>query len=286
MSGESPVPRPLVPGRLSVILTIHDRPAEVSRLVADSLRLPGNEPDELVVVMDRPTGPAFKGAVEAYRDVAKVVKWPALEGEPGWLCPARAWNAGFAEASGEFVYCISSDTVQAAGNVERARALIADGHTVLHGKAECSCGPEGQEVNWGGMAPGNLLGDAAHARPLGFIWAGPLAKVLGMGGFDEAFMDGLWHDDDDFFLRLWKTGVDFLFDDSVAGMHQHHERPGLAGSEGAVKISRNRALMMQKHGTTAPWASTQRRVRYGPGRTRWEHPGSTKAWTPTLTITL
>ena len=42
----------------SLVLTINNRTPEVSKAVADSFRLPGNEVDEVVVVLDRPTSEA------------------------------------------------------------------------------------------------------------------------------------------------------------------------------------------------------------------------------------
>ena len=255
----------------SLILTIHDRSPEVSKQVAESFGLPGNHPDEIVVVLDRPTPEAREGA-EVYRDAAGTVAFVEIAGAPGWLCPARAWNMGFKAATSDFIYCISSETTQAEGNLARAQEIVGNGGVVLHGKAECSCGPQAPpEVNWGGTAPGNLFGDAAHPRPLGFIWAGPLEPVRKIGGFDEEFMKGYWYDDNDFFLRLWNTGLDFVFDDSVAGVHLHHERPGLQTPEGQAGIQRNAAHMLAKHGVLHPWTNLPRISGYVPGRTAWRH---------------
>lgn len=248
---------------ISLILTVNNRAPEVSLRVAESLALPGNAPDELIVVLDRPTPEAREGAIAAYTGLPFPVKFAPIDGEPGWLCPAKAWNVGFREAAGKLVYCISSETVQAEGNVARAVAILAERPAIVFGRAECSCGPSGTEVNWGGAAPGNLLVDAAHTRPLGFIWAGPVAAVRQIGGFDEGFMRGLWHDDDDFFFRLWRTGLPFIFDDSISGTHLHHERPDLDQK----RIGINRAYMASKHGTLTPWSSAAI-----PGRTVWEHP--------------
>jgi hypothetical protein len=238
---------------ISLILTIHDRTPDVSRAVADSFRLPGNAPDEVIVVLDRPTPEAASGASQAWAGWTGVLEKPvltfvALDGPPGWRSPVTAWNAGFEAATGDAVYCISSETVQQAWNVDAARRMLADEATVIHGKAECSCGPSGTEVNWGGTAPGNLLCDVAHPRPLGFIWAGPLDHIKRIGGYDPAFAQGLWYDDADFFWRLWQTGLPFTFTDAISGVHLHHDRPGLVSAEGQAGIARNQAVMLAKWG--------------------------------------
>jgi hypothetical protein len=137
----------------------------------------------------------------------------------------------------------------------------------VQGKAECSCGPQGMEVNWGPGTPGNLLCDSRHPRPLGFIWAAPADKVRGMGGYDEKFDGGLWYDDNDFFMRLWNTGLDFLFTDEVAGTHLHHERPGLNDAA----IQRNLAYICSKYGGVPDFNNLPRVEEFTQTSTRWSH---------------
>jgi len=252
--------------KVSVILTVNNRPPEVSRQVADSFRLPGNQPDEMVVVFDRPTPEAHAGAADFYFPLNFPVSSKFIDGEPGWRGPAKAWNVGFAAATGDLFYCISSEVVQAAGNVERARELAKDGNTVIFGKCRNSV-PRDLVV---GAEPG-LLVSSTMPRPLGFIACMPAARVREIGGFDEEFMGGYWFDDDDFFLRLWKTGVRFLFDDSISGVHLDHERPDLQTARGQAGIARNAALMMRKHGTQHPWPELKKRVWGRTGQLVWDH---------------
>jgi hypothetical protein len=263
---------------LSVVLTIHFRPVPVLEQVFESLRHQAH--DELVIVLDRAPLEMFDYASEFWRGDSRVKFVTLGDGPDGWRSPVKAWNAGFAAVTGDVVYCLSSETVQAEGNVERAREIMTwgkspleGGHVpVLHGRAECSCGPTGQEVNWNGTAPGNLLGDAAHPRPLGFIWAAPMSAVRQIGGYDEAFDAGFWFDDADFFLRLWRTGLDFVFDDSISGVHLHHERPVLATPEGQEGIRKNTEYMLWKHGILHPWGDNLPRMEERkPGRTTWRH---------------
>ena len=179
----------------------------------------------------------------------------------------KAWNRGLAAVTGDAVYCFSSETVQASGNVERARGMLQETPAVIFGKATCSCGPQGTEVNWGGNAPGNLLCDAAHPRPLGFIWAAPMDKVREAGPWDEAFDAGYWYDEGDYFFRLWRTGMPFVFTDDINGVHLHHERPDL--TEAGIKV--NTEYMLKKHGVLHPFGEMQKIVAYAPGLTTWRH---------------
>ena len=252
--------------KTSLILTINNRTPEVSQKVADSFKLPGNKVDEVVVVLDRAPDDIKHGVAKAWAGTECMIHYVALGGEPGWLGPARAWNAGFKAATGDLFYCISSEVVQEEGNVETAEGLAADGNTAVFGACHNSK-PENLVV---GADPG-LLVSSKMARPLGFIVCMPADKVKNIGGFDEAYMDGFWFDDDDFFLRMWNSGVDFLFEDKIHGTHLHHERPDLNTLEGQAKIATNRALMIQKHGRAHPWNDIPRITSYGHNQVRWMH---------------
>lgn len=273
--------------KLSAILTINNRSPEVCQQVADSLMAPGNLPDELIIVLDRCTPDVRDGAHTAYDRLSCPIRWITIPGEPGWRSPVKAWNLGFLAATGDILYCFSSETVQAEGNLARAKTLLAGtpetaydpdaeeefhyeggaAHICLHGSVSCSCGPTGTEVNWNDSAPGNLFCDAAHPRPLGFIWSAPAWAVKQINGYDEEFSKGFWYDDNDFFFRLWNTGLDFLFTDSISGTHLHHERHSLS-QQG---IATNQTYMLSKHGTLNPLQNSLITEIKQPGKTTWRH---------------
>ena len=112
---------------------------------------------------------------------------------------------------------------------------------------------------------------AQGARPLGFIWAAPAWAVKQINGYDEGFADGFWYDDDDFFFRLWQTGLDFVFTDDISGSHIHHERKTLDTKEGYAGIQRNRDHMLTKHQVLDLWHTVARTEERRPGRTTWRH---------------
>lgn len=256
--------------KLSVGMTIYERETPVLDAVFGSLR--GQPFDEMVVVLDRTPVGIEEHCRKAWGGDERV-RFERLEGPPGWGSPVPAWNRFFAEATGDFLFAFSSEVVHAPQNIEVASRMLEVGpQTVVFGKCMCSCGRWGHEVNWGGEAPGNLLVDAAHPRPLGFIWAGPIANVQAIGGMDTEFAGGFCYDDDDFFMRLWRTGLDFVFTDEISGTHLHHNRPGLASEAGQAGIRRNEAIMVRKYGTIRPWLQTKHHEIRSPGLTRWSHP--------------
>lgn len=257
------------PPSLSVVLTLNDRDVTVMSRVFGSLR---EQPfDQLVVVLDR--APQHVVAfVDAYARADERTDVVSIEGPPGWRSPVKAWNAGFGRVMSELTYMLSSETIQGADNIKLAKELLADRPAVLFGKAECDCGPEGKEVTWGDGAPGNLLVDSAHPRPLGFVCAMPTWVLRATGGFDEAFAEGLWYDDDDLFRRVWDVLPLFVFDDRVTGVHQHHERPVLATPEGQAATERNLGVIVRKWGTASPFQLVKAQAEKEEGRTWWLAP--------------
>lgn len=254
----------------TVILTIHNRPAAVSQAVAASLAFPGNRPDMLVVVMDRPLDYARAGAMAAYQNVPCPVEWVEVQGTPDvWLCPARAWNSGFARAAevnpdGTW-FVMSSEVVLDKDAVDIACSESGP-KTVVFGS--CHNSVPRQLVT--GAAPG-LLVSSTMPRPLGFLAALPATKVREIGGFDDAFMEGFWFDDDDFFFRLWNAGCNFMWDDRAHGTHLDHDRPSLDTAEGQNKITINRARMSLKYGRPDVWSNLPKRVTFDTSKTIWTH---------------
>lgn len=248
--------------KLSAVITLYERPISALDVVFESMR--NQTHDEFLIVLDRSPLQLADYCKKWWRGDSRT-RFVEVIGEPGWRSPVKAWNAGYRHVTGDALYCFSSETVQAAGNLAKARSMLeAEPGTLVFGKAECSCGPQGSEVNWGGTAPGNLLCDSYHPRPLGFIWAAMRDKVQ---EWDERFDSGFWHDEADMFYRLWRSGLDFAFDDSISGTHLHHERPELT----QVGIRTNAAYMMWKHGSLDPLNQSPKLVTQTPGRTVWRH---------------
>lgn len=255
-----------VPVKVSACITINHREPDVLDAVFSSMR--EQALDEFIIVLDAPPDKTLEFCNHYdWRGCGFEVKKVPIMRAPGWRSPVKAWNRGFAAVTGDALYAFSSETVQASGNVSRAAAMLQESPACIFGKATCSCGPGGSEVNWGGSAPGNLLCDAAHPRPLGFIWAAPMQQVKAAGPWDEEFDKGFWHDEQDMMYRLWNTGMPFVFTDEISGVHLHHDRPDLT-QDG---IKRNTDYMLKKYGSLNPLAGVQKIASYAPGRTTWRH---------------
>lgn len=86
-------------------------------------------------------------------------------------------------------------------------------------------------------------------RPLCFLSMHNLSDVVEIGGVDERFMKGWAFEDNDFSARSKLFGVQWLFDRSVLGVHQWHDRPqdtlGLA-KEFTEAWNHNKAMYMEQ----------------------------------------
>lgn len=234
---------------VSVVLTINDRPIPVMEKVFHSLGQQGPHAggwDQLVVVLDR-APQHVKEWVHTHLLMLPSAVVVAVEGAPGWLCPAKAWNVGLGRVTSEVTYCISSEVIQAEGNIVRAKHLLASTQAVVFGKAVES-DPDTTKYS----VAGGILCSSTNPRPLGFIMALPTWMVRATGGYDEGFMQGYWYDDDDFTFRLWRLGQPFVFADAISGVHQSHERPVLDTPAGQDGIRRNAQYIVSKHGTQHP----------------------------------
>lgn len=246
---------------ISAVMTIYERPRATLSRVFDSLEAQAH--DELVIVLDgtpRELGDWVKAAVSGMTR-ARIVE--IIRG-PGWLCPAKAWNVGIQAATGDTLYCFSSEVIQADGNIDLAAKLLSEyhGRAVVFGK----CVDDGSEGLVVSDRP-NVLCDSVLPRPLGFIWAARKADVTAAGGYDEQFMAGHWYDDNDFFYRLWRQVGRFVFDDAIYGTHQHHGRAGLTEES----IARNYVHILHKYGKV-PVIDPPIAISVG-GRTVWETAG-------------
>jgi hypothetical protein len=233
-------------------MTLNSRPPEAVRRVYEIL---ADLSIAVLTVLDRPE----PGTREAYVTYG-IGESAEISGKRGWICPAHAWNVGFSKIETEYVVCISSEVLLAKDAIDRIREVIAGPPVVVFGK----CVDDGDARLITGPNP-NLLCSAEQKRPLGFIVAMPMWAVRTVGGYDEAFMDGLWYEDDDFMARLFALGLPFLFDDAVNGVHQHHERPVLESLEGRARIAKSRNRIITKHGSEHPWNEIR--------KTGWSMPG-------------
>lgn len=245
---------------ISVIMTVNDRPPDVLRAVLASFRwFPGNNYDELVIVNDRGDRAAIEAALADVRVADAVIV--DIPGPPGRLCPAAAWNAGFAAATGSHFYCISSETVQTPLSVMRAREFAAClPEQIVFGRAEHAglfytwIAPDGKETR--------AMSKSSSPLPRGFVWVLPRVWLgrIDPPGYDPIYMGGFCYEDDDLMFRLFSAGATFLFCDDICGFHIEHGREFLVTDEGRAAVQRNGDIFVAKYGTREPMNDTGSRV--------------------------
>lgn len=233
----------------TLALTIYDRTPKVIEAVFHGLSLPGNRPDIICVCYDR----ASRESVDALQAGCNEL---GIELQESFLtdfvigprCPSRSWNAALALTDESHVFCMSSEVVLAPHSIGMAYHMseVAK-NCMIVGRAE-HCG---QSYAWNNAEYDNELKWRTitwSGRPsgLGFCWLLPMAAYREVGGFDEVYMDGYCYEDDDFVLRMWDAGVDFLFCDDIIGFHLEHKRDHLKNEDGRVSI--NEKIFTERHG--------------------------------------
>jgi len=255
--------------KVSIPTAVHDKPPEVWMAVLNGLA--GQGADQLVIVHDR----APQAIVERSAAItdATIVK---LDGRPGWRSPCVAGNAGLAAATGDILVYNPSDVVQAPGNTGVLREhFLLHPDSVLFGRVTES---EPDKCKGQGHA-GPVLQGSDCTRPMTFLTAYPVNALRHIGGWDEIFMEGVCYEDDDLAARLWKYGLDFIFDDRFSGIHQSHERAfdGNNASQGYwtdYRVGINRGHMVNRHGRESAInvvMQTRPLIITEPGRVMWKH---------------
>lgn len=250
---------------LSVILPIHDKPADV--IAATLAGLDGQDVDQVIIVRDRvPASLADKLTflLARWNGTAKQVK---LDGPAGWRSPCTAFNAGLAEVTSDLVLLNHSDIVQAPGMCRRAKELQAQEWAIYLGKLEES----NVEACKGPGHAGPIICGSQNPRALCYFNCYPTDELRGIGGWDTDFERGCCYEDDDLMARLWQASkLPFIFDDSLHAVHQSHRRAYFLEQP----VARNLALYLDKHGTARyfdrEFMRETIRVSSETGRIRWD----------------
>ena len=244
--------------KLTALTCMYEKPPSVMEAVLKSL-LPA---EERIVVLDRPS---LDHQVAAGLHVLTAI---VLDGPPGWRSPCLSWNAGMKHVTGDGLLIVQGDVVLDPGAVDAARLALQERPAAYFGQV-IESNPEIRKGPGHSATP--LLCSSANPRPLTYLLAVPTDAVRAIGGWDEAFQAGVWYEDDDLTARLWKHGLDFIFDDRISGMHQTHQRAYAHD----IAIARNQVIMLEKHGTLRLYerehAKGRMRIEKEPGRMEWRH---------------
>jgi Glycosyl transferase family 2 len=217
---------------ISILVPIHDKPREVVQRVLGALS--EQKADQLVIVLDRATD-AVCGVMDGFDCLGPEHVTVMLDGKPGWRSPCYSFNAGLKEVTSEITIINHSDVVPAQGNLDVVRQHFqVHPNSALFGKVEES-NPEQLE------GPGNagpLLMGTSNQRPLTWLLAVPTHTLKQIGGWDEAYQEGVCYEDDDLTTRLWKAGLDFTFNDSFSATHITHSRAYFASFRTLPNLNR------------------------------------------------
>lgn len=257
---------------------MYEKPPEVMHSVFNGLDQGDYDADQIVIVVDRPSREARREVdhfvmaretrgTEGVDEYIERARYEVLDGPPGWRSPCISWNAGMKHVTGDQLLIIQGDVVLTPGSVDHARKCLSERPAAYFGMVLES---DPDKCRGAGHA-GPVLCSSTNPRPLTYLVALPTEAVRAIGGWDEAFQAGAWYEDDDFTIRLWKHGLDFIFDDRISGIHQSHDRH--YAREGAIRT--NETIFRLKHGTIAldnrMLAMGNPVVEQSPGRTIWRH---------------
>jgi GT2 family glycosyltransferase len=220
--------------RLSLVLSVHTVPPAALQRTLRALR--GQELDDVVVVMDRT--PAEQ--MEMLRDELPEATICHLDGSPGWRSACTAWNMGARAADGDLLFFLPSDIMLGPGTLQAARRLQEE-HPCVIWPSVSEEKPE-QAKQDGLTLP--VHSSSIQPRPMTYCLCVPRQAFLEVGGYDVAFEAGWGNDDRDLAHRLWGAGLPFVFDDTIWGIHQTHDRPHVS----AEKVQINRELFAQRWG--------------------------------------
>ena len=223
-----------------VAMTIYDRTPEVIKAVFAGLSLPGNQTDVVAVCYDRAPEDSIHAFQEECTKLGVELRESKLEDEYiGPRCPSKSWNAALGLVDSRHVFCMSSDVILTPHSIGMAYHLSGvNPDNMIIGKAE-HCGQSYVFRGAKGEKLNRTITCASRPSGLGFAWLIPTEQHRNIGGYDEVYMNGYCYEDDDYVLRLWKAGSDFLFCDDVFGFHLEHKRDHLLDTDGKVTVNAN-----------------------------------------------
>ena len=232
----------------SVLMTLYNRPHLVLLNTLTALGKNDLSNTEIVIVDDGSTVD-YSAIQEAY--AALPLKWvrvdtvkdrPDTYNLDGYNNPSYAWNQALAAAEGENIHILSSDTLLP------PHALASARKRMLNKVVYC-----GMVVD---MDTANEYLGQQRVAPLGWFLSTTktqLKKISDSKGnaWDEAYLNGIAFEDNDFTARLALNVGRVIVDLSVCCWHQSH--PQTAYSDDMKGWKANEAYTLQKWGGI-PWS--------------------------------
>jgi GT2 family glycosyltransferase len=168
-----------------------------------------------------------------------------------WVNPCVTFNVGFKAAAGDIIV-LQNPECKHNGDVLKKASEIKDGQ--YYSFACYSLDKESTYSNEQPIIhnrPASMDGQLSwynHSvyRPKGYHFCAAITKnnLEKLGGFDEQYAMGIAYDDDEFFYRVSKLGLQISIIDYPYVMHQWHQSVNYTHLDAAKLIERNRNLFI------------------------------------------
>ena len=221
------------PIKLSIVTAYYNR-KELFLKTLDSIQASEKVDDiELIVVDD-----ASKDS-ERLEDIQDNYKFPIhiIRQEPEdktYINPCVPYNLGFAKAQGDRVLIQNPECYHVGDLISVALESTTDDNYIAFAAYALSkqdtenLGKKGTEVNLlnkvsnGGQDDGWYNHSTINPRPLHFASCITKKNLEELGGFDEAYAQGIGYDDDEFLMRIQRKGLKVQISDNPFVLHQNH----------------------------------------------------------------
>jgi len=225
----------------SVIMTVYNREPDVLLATLRSLWRSLGEGDEIIVVNDgskmkyewvmeyaHPRFARFRWIDAPYYEAFRIA------GE--FNNPARAFNIALEAATGRDIFIMSSDVIVTPKAVQRGKSFRLD---------EMAWTPRVVDIESGAEYCGTN-----RLFPMPWFLGCSRRHAVECGGWDEAYLDGMCWEDNDFVGRLMLHTGRFIGDWDVTVYHQSHNQPAYDVKDPEVLAANQR----NKNYTKQKWA--------------------------------
>ncbi len=245
---------------VSMVVLGYNRFAETTARCLRSLSDDPQFKNWQLVVVDNGSEPSERDAFVRAQQIYPHMQLVRLEQNAGY---PGGMNAGLAQATGEFVFPVSSDVLVPAGTVARlVDVMQAYPDAGLVAPVSNAAGNEQQIFMNGGlpvdevMRTGAGFADAGgmdvsclSAYRLDFCFVCLRRSVYqALGGFDEAYNPG-YYEDFDYSLRVRDSGHGVLIAENTFIYHEGGATFGRDSKEKKLLIKRNKKYFLSKHGS-------------------------------------
>jgi len=219
--------------KLSIVTAYYNR-KELFLKTLDSIQVSERVDDiELIVVDD-----ASEDS-ERLEDIQDNYKFPIriIRQEPedkNYINPCIPYNLGFPKAKGDLVLIQNPECFHVGDLISTALEKTTDENYIVFAAYALSkedteaLGKEGKQVTLlnkasnGGQDEGWYNHSIINPRPLHFASCITKKNLEDLGGFDEAYADGIGYDDDELLMRIKDKGLKVEICDNPLVLHQNH----------------------------------------------------------------